>query len=761
MLSLFLTAAMVLTFSASVYAAPAEMLDTVIVNGDVRTMDGGKIAEAVGIKDGRISFIGTNKQAEGRIGAGTTVIDAEGSVVAPGFIDLHTHADNISQSNANYFAENYLRQGVTTILGGNCGDGWASYRNDVNVAGFLNAMKAVGISINFGTLVGHENLRETLDVPYELASTAAQIEVMKAYMEKAMQGGAFGLSTGLEYRPFTSTEEVIEVARVAGQYGGFYATHMRDERDRLVEAVEETILIGKEANIPAHISHIKADGTGNWYKTDIVIDLVQAARDQGQDVTMDVYPYNAWSSGISLFLGADYTRTQLLNAIRDGDTALVAKMRANVAFEMDEYYNGDGDLVRLVSYTDRDGVDYSAKSLFDILRNRGLALTTDNLADLTIDILAHASPSVIAFGMSEENVIKNMKAPFSSIGSDGSIRTYSAGPHPRNYGTFPRVLGYFVRDIGVLTLDEALQSMTANPAERYGFKDRGIIREGYWADITVFNPETVNDNATFEGGGAPPSGIDYVLVNGVVVVDDGDYIARVQAKRPGHVLFGPGTDMLGLHISAAAESDISKDVCFTLSAGNAKNLLTVEAEIMIDGNMLASIGVEPLSGFTVMNDIFWSYAGGGMWKGTVTLAYPSGDKEGFTSFVFTDIAEFVFAPRAVGDTTVALTAAVASGLVGSATEYIGVAVSEGEATTNIDQRVFSKYDLNRDNAVDALDLGIMLLYCGFDSDSPHWDVLVKVNDSRGKGVTASMCDVNGDGVIDMLDLLDLFIHYTK
>ncbi|MCL1810536.1 MAG: dockerin type I domain-containing protein, partial [Clostridiales bacterium] len=218
---------------------------------------------------------------------------------------------------------------------------------------------------------------------------------------------------------------------------------------------------------------------------------------------------------------------------------------------------------------------------------------------------------------------------------------------------------------------------------------------------------------------------------------------------------------LRAYVNADAESDIDKDVEFTLSVSDAVNLLNVELEFEVDGDLLAGKGVETLNGFTTVDGILWTYAGGNVWKGSVTLGYPAGGNEGLTSYFPVEIAKFVFAPRAVGDALFKLTGIKAVGLVDDVTEYVNAIIEVGEAVTNIDQRVFSKYDLNRDNKVDALDLGIMLLYCGFDKDSPNWDTLVKVNDSRGKGVTASMCDVNGDGVIDMLDLLDLFIHYTK
>ncbi|MCL1809013.1 MAG: carboxypeptidase regulatory-like domain-containing protein [Clostridiales bacterium] len=224
---------------------------------------------------------------------------------------------------------------------------------------------------------------------------------------------------------------------------------------------------------------------------------------------------------------------------------------------------------------------------------------------------------------------------------------------------------------------------------------------------------------------------------------------------------GPNVSYYSASVSVGAESDIAKNVEFALTLRGAENVLTFEAEVVIDGGMLAGVGVEALNGFTVMSDIFWRYIGGGQWQGTATLVYKAGEDEGFTDYGPVDIAKFIFAPRYAGDTALKLAGVKTTGLVGENTQYLDIEIIWGEAVTNIDQRVFSKYDLNRDNVVDALDLGIMLLYCGFDSDSPDWGTLVKVNDSKGKGVTAKMCDVNGDGVIDMLDLLDLFIHYTK
>ncbi|MCL1981664.1 MAG: dockerin type I domain-containing protein, partial [Clostridiales bacterium] len=263
-----------------------------------------------------------------------------------------------------------------------------------------------------------------------------------------------------------------------------------------------------------------------------------------------------------------------------------------------------------------------------------------------------------------------------------------------------------------------------------------------------------NNDSRYEG--FTPVNMDYFT-------DVYEYVSQPFVVGGGAVTrdLGPNVSYYSASVLADPESDIDKNIEFALTLRGAENVLTFEAEVTVDGNMLAGVGVEALNGFTVMNDIFWRYAGNGMWQGTVTLAYKAGEDEGFTGLGPTDIAKFIFAPRGVGDTALTLTGVKSAGLVGENTQYLDVEVVWGEAVTNIDQRVFSKYDLNRDNKVDALDLGIMLLYCGFSENSPGWDVLVKVNDSRGKPVTASMCDVNGDGVIDMLDLLDLFIHYTK
>jgi len=511
-----------------------EFCDTVIKNGDVRTMDGNKTAEAVGIKGGKLLFIGTNKQAELHIGAGTSVIDVKGSVVAPGFIDIHTHADS-GVTGANSIAENYLRQGVTTVLGGNCGGGSARS----NVATHLTSAGNRGTGVNYGTLVGHQDLRSAAGIPNSVTNPSpAQVAAMEVLMDRAMREGAFGLSTGLEYDPFTSTYEVIATATIAAQYGGFYATHSRDERLYLLESVAEAIEISEQSGAPLQYSHIKADASVTWPKTDEVIGLFRDALARGLDVTADIYPYTAWSTGLSFVLGP-YSRSQLTNA-NNNNPALLAEITDYVKWEVETFFDSNGALIQLVTYTDRSGNVYNAYTLADILAERGVAHTVDNVAALIIEILIHASPSMIGHGMSEENVVKKMQEDFVFIGSDGSLQaSYRAGPHPRNYGTFPRVLGHYVRDTGALTLEQALFKMTVQPAKRLLFTDRGMLKEGYWADITVFNPNTVGDNAGFDMG-RPPSGIDYVLVNGVVMVDDGVFVAGGSTERPGQILYGPG-----------------------------------------------------------------------------------------------------------------------------------------------------------------------------------------------------------------------------
>ncbi|MCL1810071.1 MAG: amidohydrolase family protein, partial [Clostridiales bacterium] len=339
--------------------------------------------------------------------------------------------------------------------------------------------------------------------------------------------------TGIEYDPFISTYEVIEVAKTAAKYGGFYATHSRDERLYVVEAVEEAIEISEKSGAPLEYSHVKLDGSCVWDKVDTVIGLFRDARARGLDVTVDIYPYLAWSTGAS-FLYGDYTRSQWNNnpELRDA-------IKAHVMWEIETFFDSDGDLIQIPSYTDAAGNVYVAHTLSQMLAARGVDGTVENLADLFIEIVQLRNPSMIGFGMNEENVQKLIKEDYVSIGSDGSIRSYSNGQHPRNYGTFPQVLGKYVRDLSVLTLDQALYKMTALPAQRLLLEDRGMLKEGYWADITVFDKDKVKDNATFAVAAAP-GGIGYVLVNGVVVVDDGAFVAGRLAERPGQVLYGPG-----------------------------------------------------------------------------------------------------------------------------------------------------------------------------------------------------------------------------
>ena len=516
-----------------------EFCDTVIKNGDVRTMDNGKTAEAVGIKDGKIIFVGSNKLAEMHTGPDTAVIDAKGAVVSPGFIDLHQHSDGyITGSSGRYrSAETYIRQGVTTSLNGNCGGSTGA-----TVAAHFNSVQSSrGVGFNYATLVGYSTLRSRAGVPSsQIEPNPTQLEAMKASMAQAMRDGAFGVSTGLEYA-YTgceTTAEVIEVSKVAAQYGGFYASHIRDERIFVVEAVEEAIEIGRQAGLPVHISHLKTDSSASWGKADDVIARIKSARESGLDVTADMYPYMAWVTSFSWMIG-DYTRTQLRNAISSGNTEVLDAIKANIRNEMVMFFDSDGSLIQIPSYRDAVGNVYIAHTLSEILAARGVEDTVENIVDLTVEILNVSNPWMIGFGMTEENVIKNMQQDFVSIASDAEVWYYSDGEHPRAYGTYPQVLGEYVREKGVISLDEALRKMTVLPAERMNLTDRGMIKNGYWADITIFDPNTIKDNSDYAVA-LPPSGINYVWVNGVLVVDDGLFIADQLSVLPGQILYGPG-----------------------------------------------------------------------------------------------------------------------------------------------------------------------------------------------------------------------------
>jgi N-acyl-D-amino-acid deacylase len=521
------------------------MYDLIVRKG--RIVDGtgaGWFEGDVAVKDGKIAAVGKlgNEQA-------TRVIEANNHVVAPGFIDMHTHSD--APILANPKAESKIRQGVTLEVVGNCGASLAPLFGaavegiekalanlDVKLtwntmAGYMDAVEAVKPSINIAPLIGLGTLRRGIVGNDNRPATGDELEQMQKAITQAMQEGAFGVSSGLIYPPgsFADLAELIALSRPAAAMGGFYATHMRNEDDRLEEAVAEAIAIGEGAAIPVQISHHKAVKPVNWGKINHTLKMIDEARTRGVAVTADQYPYIAGSTGLAAAVplwAHDGGPKALLARLQDPTER--AKIRAEI--ETAPTIGGSWDRVVVMRLRQPQNKPFEGLDCVTIGQQRGQAPV-----DAVLDILVEENLETgqIIFGMCEEDVQTVMRHPLVMIGSDGSTiapyGTTSPGkPHPRSYGTFPRVLAKYVREEKVLTLEEAVRKMTSLTAAKLGLWDRGIIRPGMVADMVVFDPETVQDVATFDNPHQYANGIPYVIVSGAVVIDGGDHTGATPGK---------------------------------------------------------------------------------------------------------------------------------------------------------------------------------------------------------------------------------------
>lgn len=495
---------------------------------------GGKIVDGtgapwfygdIGIRGDAIAAVGFLPDA-----TAATVVDARGLVVAPGFIDIHSHGRRGIQQVPT--AENYLREGVTSIIEGPDGS------SPLPISTFLAGVGKTPISINFGTCVGQGSIRAQVMGLVNRKATPEEIEKMKAIAAQAMRDGAFGLSTGLFYVPgnFTPTEEVIEIAKVVGRMGGFHISHMRDEAAHVIDSVEETIRIGEEGGLPTQITHHKIIGQGNWGKSVETLKLVEDARRRGVDVTIDQYPYTASSTGIAALLPQwALEGGQKATAERLAAPEQRAKIKAVVVEKLKvDRGAGDPKNVQIVNC----GFDKSlaGENLAEITRARGAAPNFENAAETAMDLVTKGGCSAIYHAISEDDVIRIMKSPYSMVGSDGDIPVFGqASPHPRSYGTFARVLGVYVREKHVIPLEEAVRKMSGYPAERLKIWDRGLLRPGMKADLVVFDPAAVGDRAQYDKPHQYSVGFRDVIVNGTFALRDD----RVTAERPGRILYGP------------------------------------------------------------------------------------------------------------------------------------------------------------------------------------------------------------------------------
>ncbi len=510
---------------ASVSSAPQPNPEFDILIAGGRVLDGAGAPwyyADVGIRGDSIAAIGPLGNAPARLR-----IDARGLTVSPGFIDVHTHAR--PGIFAVPTAENYIRQGATTLIEGNDGI------SPVPLGPFLDRVAHTPISVNFGSFAGQGSIRQAVIGLANRPATPAEIARMQDLTRQAMRDGAFGLSTGLFYVPgnYTPAEEVIALARVAGSCGGMHISHIRDEAAGVLASVEETIRIGEEGGLPTQVTHHKIIGTRNWGKSKDTLELIERARARGVDVTIDQYPYTASSTGTAALLpqwALDGGQPGLLRRLDDASER--ARIKAAI-IERIRNDRGGGDPKNVVMASCPFAPMLDGKNLAEIAAARGRAATFDEAAETVIDLQRAGGCQAIYHAISEEDVERILRSPCTMVASDGEIPIFGSGaPHPRSYGTFARVLARYVRERHILSLEEAVRKMTSLPAARLRLPDRGLLRPGMKADIAVFDPATVEDRATFLKPHQYAAGFRYVLVNGRPVILDG----TVTAERPGRVL---------------------------------------------------------------------------------------------------------------------------------------------------------------------------------------------------------------------------------
>jgi N-acyl-D-amino-acid deacylase len=532
LITLFLFSAL----SPGVVAQPTEY-DVVIRNG--RVLDGAGnpwIAADVAIKDGRFVKVGRVS------GKGKREIDATGRYVSPGWIDIMDQSGSVLRQNG--LADNKLLMGVTTAIGGEGGTPVPAEQ----IPEYFTQLERQGISINFGTFFSQTQARVAVLGTSAKAPTPEELDRMKAIMETAMKAGAMGMTTALIYPPssYTTTAELIEIAKVAGKYGGIYASHIRGEGKELVQSVEEAIVIGEKGGLPVEIFHLKAAYQPGWGKLMREAgDKIEAARARGVDVAADIYLYTAGGTGLEATIPSwafEGGREKLLERLKDPKTR--ERLKSEIKTGSPGWWNiveasGGWENIVLVNAQNKDNEKYQGKSLAQIAKE-----LNKEPVDAAWDLVAQGTGRVTALYhmMSEDDIVTALKFPWTSIGSDAGAAARPSTPdglglaHPRSYGNHPRLIARYVREKKVLSLEEAIRKMTSWPATRMRLANRGTIKEGNWADVVIFDYDKIQDRATYERPLLYPVGIDYVLVNGGVVIDQGKHTGI----KTGHVLYGPG-----------------------------------------------------------------------------------------------------------------------------------------------------------------------------------------------------------------------------
>ena len=499
--------------------ARAETYDLILRHGQIVDGTGAPAyAGDVAIKDRKIVAVGKVG------GEAKQEIDVQGQVIAPGFIDVHTHAEGISTSTKG---ENFVRMGVTTLVLGNCGG------SELNVGKYFRNLESETFSPNVSTLIGHGTVRKkAMGGSFDRVPTDKEMAEMKSLVDQAMKDGAVGLSTGLIYLPgtFSKTPEIVELAKVAAKYDGIYASHLRDEASKITDSLQEVFTIAREANIRAEVSHLKLSGEANWGQTNKVIAAFDKARAEGIRVTEDQYAYTASSTELSQLIpeGAREGK-KFKERIADPEQKkkIVEEMKAHLR------RRGPPDYRFAVIASYKKDKSLNGLNVVEAAKKARGSDSLDEQIELILDVEKNGGASAVFHGMDEKDVQTFMRLPNTMIAADSGIRKFGEGvPHPRGYGDNARVLGRYVRELKVLTLEDAVRKMTSLPAKTFQFENRGELKPGNWADIVVFDPATVKDNATYNDPHHYATGFKLVLVNSGIVVKDDTHTGA----KPGMIL---------------------------------------------------------------------------------------------------------------------------------------------------------------------------------------------------------------------------------
>lgn len=499
----------------------ASSYDLVIRHGRVADGTGNPVWYAdIAIKRGRIAAMG---HVTGR---GRTEIDAKGMLVAPGFIDVHTHADELAEMPE---AENFLRMGVTTVVAGNCGV------SALDVEKAFREIERQKPGINFTTLIGHGTVRrDAMGGSFNRPPTAAELHRMRELVARGMEAGAVGLSTGLIYSPgvFAQTDEIIELARVAARCDGIYATHQRNETTGVFDSLDEVVRIARATGIRVEVSHIKLGGEKAWGRAGEVLALLERARAEGLDITQDQYAYTASSTGMSQLIpdealegGREAFSQRLEDPVRKAE--IIEAMRRKI------HDRGRNDYAYAVVALYRHDPSLNGLNIVEAARKVRGSDTLDDQIETILEIQGNGGASGVFHGMDETDLQTFMRHPNTMVACDSGLRRLGEGmPHPRGYGNAARVLARYVRELKVLRLEDAIRKMTSLPATTFRFAERGLLRPGNWADLVIFDPATVRDTSTYTDPHHYAEGFHYVLVNGVPVIQQD----QLTGKRPGKVL---------------------------------------------------------------------------------------------------------------------------------------------------------------------------------------------------------------------------------